>query len=108
MAADFQNLHSNLCSEAKGGAFGSKFVTVCVSGNDQNQVDLKGYQVLSWPEICTWSISLSQVSNQCMALVRDDCFVPTLDAHELGYIRESTSDQYVPDVFYTVSVYCIV
>ena len=38
-----------------------------------------------------------------MALVRDDCFVPTLDAHELGYIRESTSDQYVPDVFYTVS-----
>ena len=53
-------------------------------------------------------LSLSQVSNQCMALVRDDCFVPTLDAHELGYIRESTSDQYVPDVFYTVSVYCIV
>ena len=52
MAADFQNLHSNLCSEAKGGAFGSKFVTVCVSGNDQNQVDLKGYQVLSW-SICT-------------------------------------------------------
>ena len=44
MVADF---HSNLCSEAKGGAFGSKFVTVCVSGNNQNQVDLKGYQVLS-------------------------------------------------------------
>ena len=57
MVADFQNLHSNLCSEAKGGAFGSKFVTVCVSGNDQNQVDLKGYQVLSW-SIYTqcWSI----------------------------------------------------
>ena len=47
MVADYQNLHSNLCSElAKGGAFGSKFVTVCVSGNDLNQVDLKGYQVL--------------------------------------------------------------
>ena len=37
-----------------------------------------------------------------MALVRDDCFVPTLDAPELGYIRESTSEQYVPDVFYKV------
>ena len=47
MAADFQNLYSNLCSEAKGGTFGSKFVTVCVSGNEQNQVEMKGYQVLS-------------------------------------------------------------
>ena len=46
MAADFQNLYSNLCGEAKGGSFGSKFVTVCVSGNDQNQVVMKGYQVL--------------------------------------------------------------
>ena len=44
MAADFQNLYSG---EAKGGTFGSKFVTVCVSGNDQNQVEMKGYQVLS-------------------------------------------------------------
>ncbi len=43
-----------------------------------------------------------QVSNQCMALVRDDCLVPTLDAPELGYVRESTSVQYVPDVFYKV------
>ena len=37
-----------------------------------------------------------------MALVRDDCLVPTLDALELGYIRESTPEQYVPDVFYKV------
>lgn len=41
MAADFQNLYSNLCSEAKGGTFGSKFVTVCVSGNEQNQVEIR-------------------------------------------------------------------
>ena len=39
-----------------------------------------------------------------MALVRDDCLVPTLDAKELGYIRESTPQQYVPDVFYKVCV----
>lgn len=38
-----------------------------------------------------------------MALVRDDCLVPTLDAKELGYIRESSPQQYVPDVFYKVS-----
>ncbi len=48
------------------------------------------------------TLLLVQVSNQCMALVRDDCLVPTLDAPELGYIRESTSEQYVPDVFYKV------
>ena len=39
-----------------------------------------------------------------MALVRDDCLVPTLDAKELGYVRESTPAQYVPDVFYKVGV----
>ena len=43
-----------------------------------------------------------QVSNQCMALVRDNCLVPTKDAHELGYIRESSDKQYVPDVFYNL------
>lgn len=84
MAADFQNCNPNPCKLTKKGYFGSKFVTVCVSGNESKQVDLQGYQV----------------SNQCMALVRDDCLVPTLDAPELGYVRESTPEQLVPDVFY--------
>lgn len=44
-----------------------------------------------------------QVSAQCMALVRDNCLVPSKDASELGYIRESSDKQYVPDVFYKVS-----
>lgn len=43
------------------------------------------------------------VSGQCMALVRDNCLVPTKDAPELGYIRESTDKQFVPDVYYKVS-----
>lgn len=43
-----------------------------------------------------------QVSNQCMALVRDRCLLPTKDAAELGYVRESSDKQYVPDVFYKV------
>lgn len=38
-----------------------------------------------------------------MALVRDECLVPTLDDPALGYIKESSSEQYVPDVFYKVS-----
>ena len=43
------------------------------------------------------------MSNQCVSLVRDDCFIPTIDAPELGYIKESTNEQYVPDVFYKVN-----
>ncbi len=45
MAADFQNRFQNPCSLSRNGYFGSKFVSVCVSGNENNQIDLKGYQV---------------------------------------------------------------
>ena len=41
-----------------------------------------------------------------MALVKDDCLIPTKDAPELGYIKESSNEQYVPDVFYKVSRKC--
>lgn len=61
-----------------------------VVGDGKNQVHMEGYQV----------------SNQCMALVRDGCLVPTKDAPELGYVIESTDKQYVPDVFYKVSTFC--
>jgi len=37
-----------------------------------------------------------------MALVADDCLIPTRDAPELGYVKDSTNEQYVPDVFYKV------
>ena len=52
----------------------------------------------------TEGFSLLQVSNQCMALVQDDILVPTKDEPGLGYVRESSSQQYVPDVFYKVEV----
>ncbi|XP_017782702.1 PREDICTED: nuclear protein localization protein 4 homolog [Nicrophorus vespilloides] len=84
MAAYYQNMYPNPCKHSSNGHFGSKFVTVCVTGDKTNQVHMEGYQV----------------SNQCMALVRDNCFVPTKDAPELGYIRESSDKQYVPDVYY--------
>lgn len=60
------------------------------AGDSKNQVHMEGYQV----------------SNQCMALVRDGCLVPTKDAPELGSIRESSDKQYVPDVYYKVSTRC--
>lgn len=39
-----------------------------------------------------------------MALVRDECLLPCKDAPELGYAKESSSEQYVPDVFYKVKL----
>ena len=58
-----------------------------MSGDHTGQIHFEGYQV----------------SNVCMALVKDDCLIPTKDAPELGYIKESSNEQYVPDVFYKVS-----
>lgn len=60
--------------------------SICCTGDQTGQIHFEGYQV----------------SNVCMALVRDDCLIPTKDAPELGYIKESSNEQYVPDVFYKV------
>ncbi|XP_023935110.2 nuclear protein localization protein 4 homolog [Bicyclus anynana] len=84
MAGHYQNLHPNVCRHASSGTFGSKFVTVCVTGDSNNQIHLEGYQV----------------SGQCQALVRDGILLPTRDAPDLGYIRDCTPQQYVPDVYY--------
>ena len=48
-----------------------------------------------------------QVSNQCQALVRDECLVPTKDAPELAYARQSTAEKYIPDVYYKVSEFIV-
>lgn len=83
-AGHFQNQHQNNCRLSPDGHFGSKFVSVVATGGPDNQVHFEGYQV----------------SNQCMALVRDECLLPCRDAPELGYAKESSTEQYVPDVFY--------
>lgn len=83
-AAAYQNQFPNKCQLTEEKVFGSKFVTVCVTGNSEHEIHMEGYQV----------------SNQCMALVRDGVLVPTKDAPELAYVRESTENNYVPDVFF--------
>lgn len=83
-AAHFQNKNPNPCKDSARGTYGSKFTTLVVSGNEEKHIDYRGWQV----------------SNQCMALVNDECLVPTIDDPALGYIKESTSEQFVPDVFY--------
>jgi len=84
MAGHFQSLHPNPCLMASTGKFGSKFATICVTGDSKNQVHMEGYQV----------------SNQCQALVQDGCLIPTKDAPELAYVRQSSQQTYIPDVYY--------
>jgi len=84
-AACYQNQHPNPTKQTEEGVFGSKFVTVCITGNKENDVDMLGFQV----------------SNHCMALQRDGVIVPTKDAPELAYILESSDSKYIPDVFFT-------
>lgn len=83
-AAHLQNMFPNPCGMSSEGTFGSKFVTIVVTGDKDNNIHCEGYQV----------------SNQCMSLVRDNILCPTYNTPELGYIRESSNDQYVPDVLY--------
>jgi len=63
-------------------------VTVVVTGDAENQIQFQGYQV----------------SNQCASLVRDECIIPTYDAPELAYIRESSDELFIPDVYFRVNL----
>lgn len=109
MAAHLQNQHPNVCKHSSSGTFGSKFVTVCLTG----QLDWNSVDGMKW--LNCFCINLGNkdkqiypegyaVSNQAMGLVRSNILIPTKDAPELGYIRESIDKKlFVPDVFYRVS-----
>jgi len=84
IAGRLQSKHPNPCRLAPTGYFGSKFVTVVVTGKDNGEIDFRGYQV----------------TNQGQSLAVDGTIVPTVDAPEFGYTRETTDSLYCPDVFY--------
>ena len=84
IAGKFQAKHPNPCKYSSQGKFGSKFVTVCVTGNDEHQIHLEGFQV----------------SNQCMSLTKEGIIIPAKEAPELAYVKESTKGQPVPDVYF--------
>jgi len=84
MAGRLQASHPNPCRLAPSGYFGSKFVTVVVTGKENGEIDFRGYQI----------------SNQGQALAVDGTIVPTIDAPEYGYTRETTDELYCPDIFY--------
>jgi nuclear protein localization family protein 4 len=85
-AAAFQNLFGSPVPKqyAPSGFFGSKFVTVVVSGGQDNMIVTKGYQC----------------SLQGMGLQSAGCLQPAANAAGLMLVKTSTDVQYVPDVFY--------
>ncbi|CAI8045492.1 Nuclear protein localization protein 4 homolog [Geodia barretti] len=61
LAADLQNKYPNPCKHSAAGYFGSKFTTLCISGNEKCEVEIRGYQV----RVDTrWSQSVSQLLSQ--------------------------------------------
>ncbi|KAG7154439.1 Nuclear protein localization protein 4-like [Homarus americanus] len=94
-AAHLQTLHPNPCRLSREGRYGSKFVTVIVTGDKNNQARTSFCQLFLQVHMEGY-----QVSNQCQSVVRDKCLIPTKDAPELAYIRESSAEQYVPDVYF--------
>ncbi|KAE9415255.1 hypothetical protein Angca_005127, partial [Angiostrongylus cantonensis] len=85
-AGFLQSIHPNVTEYCSDRYFGSKFVTVVASGDEQEQVNFHGYQV----------------SNQCTALVEAQLLCPT-NHPELAYIREKplSDTHYITDVQYT-------
>uniref|UniRef100_A0A0N4ZEV7 MPN domain-containing protein n=1 Tax=Parastrongyloides trichosuri TaxID=131310 RepID=A0A0N4ZEV7_PARTI len=71
-AGYLQSKHKNKSDFSTSGYFGSKFVTLIVSGDQTNQIHFSGYQV----------------SEQCTALVEANILCPTSHP-ELAYIRNT-------------------
>ncbi|RCN27859.1 NPL4 family protein [Ancylostoma caninum] len=88
-AGYLQSKNPNITEYCSDRHFGSKFVTVVASGDEQEQVNFHGYQV----------------SNQCTALVEAQLLCPT-NHPELAYIRDKplNETQYLTDVQYTASI----
>ncbi|CAJ0587181.1 unnamed protein product, partial [Mesorhabditis spiculigera] len=82
-----QNQHPNITEFSSDGKFGSKFVTLVASGDDNHEISFHGYQV----------------SNQCAQLVDAEVLCPT-QYPELAYIREQKlrDDHYITDVQFTM------
>jgi nuclear protein localization protein 4 homolog len=75
--------HPFKTGKSKSGQFGSRFVAVVISGDENGDVHLNAYQI----------------SNIGMGMIRDEVVDASTDGH-LMRVRASTPQQYVPDVFY--------
>ncbi|CAG8646349.1 4275_t:CDS:10 [Acaulospora morrowiae] len=82
-SAAMQNKNQTTSKWSASGKFDSRFVTCVVTGNEDGDIDVAAYQV----------------SNTCMAMVSADIIEPSVDPGVVR-VKESTSERYVPEVFY--------
>ncbi|OLL23421.1 Nuclear protein localization protein 4 [Neolecta irregularis DAH-3] len=82
-SAKMQNSHKNVSRMSETGYFGSKFVSVVISGNLEGGIEMSAYQI----------------SNTGMAMVEADIIEPSTDPSQLLVCPEE-DDRYIPEVFY--------
>jgi nuclear protein localization family protein 4 len=111
LAAHLQNKHPSPCKECEDGEYGSKFVTVVVSGNDQNELDYRAYQVSQQGmdlEQAEGILEYTTKMDQCrVALPSENRYVPAIfyqDISEFGNQTTHTADPYLPVDYLVVSV----
>ncbi|CAG8822801.1 41349_t:CDS:10, partial [Gigaspora margarita] len=78
-----KNKHPTASKWSASGKFNSRFVTCVVTGNSNGDIDVSAYQV----------------SNICTSMVAEDIIEASVDPSVVR-VKESTSDKYVPEVFY--------
>ncbi|CAG8650560.1 15920_t:CDS:10, partial [Cetraspora pellucida] len=78
-----KNKHPTASKWCASGKFNSRFVTCVVTGNTNGDIDVSAYQV----------------SNICTSMVAEDIIEASVDPSIIR-VKESTSEKYVPEVFY--------
>lgn len=84
MAAKHQLRHPNVSKFSETGLFSSRFVTCCISGNLNQEIDIATYQV----------------SIEAEGLVEADLISGSTHPSQ-AYINETNDKRYVPEIFYT-------
>ncbi|CAG8576386.1 9539_t:CDS:2, partial [Racocetra fulgida] len=78
-----KNKHPTISKWCASGKFNSRFVTCVVTGNTNGDIDVSAYQA----------------SNICTSMVAEDIIEASVDP-SIVRVKESTSEKYVPEVFY--------
>ncbi|KAH3902244.1 probable Nuclear protein localization protein 4 [Saccharomycodes ludwigii] len=84
MSAKHQLKHRNICHKSEQGIFSSKFVTCCISGNLEGDIEIAAYQVSTDGEALVQADMISGSTHPSMA-----------------WINETNEKRYVPEIFYT-------
>jgi nuclear protein localization family protein 4 len=83
-AAEMQRRHPNISKQSVTGKFGSKFVTCVISGDTENNIEVKAYQV----------------SDTLVALQEAEIVEPSRKPSVMRVKDSIPHERYVPEVFY--------